>query len=144
MEEAVRALLRRHAFRHGRQDAERIAGDFAVPMIAYHQDRIILFRTRAEIAAAVTTYFAGLAASGVVEVVPDVLEIAPGGPDRGSALVDWRYFRADGGLMGFNRSRLFLRRLTGRGAPQIELVEYLSVGSFSLFATQAAASRRVR
>ncbi len=143
MDQAVRAMLRRHAFRAGRQDADRIAGDFAVPLIIYNQDRIALFRTRAEVAASLVTYFAALEAAGVVRVDPVVLEIAPGGPDRVSALVEWRHIGADGSVTGVNRSRAFFRRIVGRGAPQIELVEYLSVATRTIFADAAAVARRV-
>lgn len=139
----MRAILRRHAFRPGRQDADRIAGDFAVPMIAYHQDRIVLFRTRAEIAAAVVAYSAALEAAGVHRVEPEVLEITPGGPDRVSSLVNLRQLRADGALIGVNCARIFFRRQTGQGTPQIELVEYLSVGWRSLFAERIGPTRRV-
>jgi hypothetical protein len=79
----------------------------------------------------------------VHRVEPEVLEIVPGGPDRVSTLVNWRQLRADGGLIGVNCSRIFFRRLTGRGTPQIELVEYLSVGSRSLFAESMRPTQRV-
>jgi hypothetical protein len=143
MEKAVRALLRRHAFRPGRVDPVRIAGDFAVPLITYHQDRIVLFRTRDEIAAALESYFATLQASGVDHVDPRVLEITPGGPDRVSALVDWCHIDADGQVIAINRSRSFFRRILGRGAPQVELVEYLTVNARSIFAEDKVAVRRV-
>ena len=143
MEEAVRAMLRRHAFRPGRQDADRIAGDFTVPLITYHKDRIALFRSREEISAALAIYFARLEAAGVLRVDPVVLEITPGGPDRLSALVDWRHIGADGGVVGVNRSRAFFRRIAGQGAPLIELVEYLSVATRSFFADTAAVAQRV-
>ncbi len=143
MEEAVRALLRRHAFRPGLGDPARIAGDFAVPLIAYYRDRILVFRTRSEIAASVETYFARLRETGVVEVRPKVLEIAPGGPDRLSALVDWCQVDVDGQVVSVNRARSFFRRVPGRGTPQIELVEYLSIAQRSIFADAVAAAKRV-
>jgi hypothetical protein len=143
MEEAVRALLRRHAFRPGRQDADRIAGDFAVPLIIYNQDRIALFRTKAEIAASLVAYSTALEAAGVVRVDPVVLEITPGGPDRVSSLVDWRHIGADGCVTGTNRSRTFFRRIIGRGAPLVELVEYLSIGTRTIFGDAATVARRV-
>jgi hypothetical protein len=143
MEDAVRALILRHAFRRGRADATRIAADFAVPLIAYHQDGIILFRTRDEVASAVEAYFARLQRNGVDHVDPQVLSIVPGGPDRVSALVDWRHVAAEGRILGVNRSRAFFRRMNGQSQPKIELVEYLSLETRSIFADGVPVSRGV-
>lgn len=142
MEDAVRALVRRHAFQHGRLDGTSIAADFAVPLIAYHRDGIILYRTRREIAESVATYFAGLQSAGVERVDPLVHEIVPGGPDRVAATVEWRQLRADGSVIGANLSRIFFRRTGAQGTLLIELVEYLSVGALSLFPEKVAEARR--
>ncbi|MCU0907126.1 MAG: hypothetical protein MUF73_06680 [Rhodobacteraceae bacterium] len=142
LEDAVRALVRRHAFRSGRPDAASIAADFAVPLIAYHRDGIILYRSRDEIAQAVVTYFAVLQSSGVDRVEPTIQEIVPGGPDRLVATVEWMQLRADGSRLGANRSRIFFRRVGNPGTLQIELVEYLFVGSRSLFPERLAEARR--
>lgn len=142
LQEAVRVLIRRHAFRRGQLGVEGIAADFAVPMIAYHRDGILLYRTQDEIAVAVVAYFDNLRDANVERVEPVILEIRPGGPDRLTALVDWQQVRADGRIVGVNRSRIFFRRARGTGALLIELVEYLSVAQVSLFPNQMAESRR--
>jgi len=142
MEDAVRALVCRHAFGRARHDADSIAADFAVPLITYHRDGILLYRTQAEVAVAVAAYFDSLQAAKIERVEPAILEILPGGPDRMTALVDWKQVQAGGAIGGVNRSRIFFRRARGTGALLIELVEYLSVSAVSLFPAQAAESRR--
>jgi hypothetical protein len=142
MEDAVRALVRRHAFKRGSNPAASIAADFAVPLIAYHRDGVILYRTRADIVEAVTAYFAGLQSAGVDRVDPVILEFQPGGPDRVAAKIEWRHLRADGSLVGSNLSRSFFRRVGMLGSLQVELVEYLSVGARSLFPEHVTEARR--
>jgi hypothetical protein len=142
MEDAVRALVRRHAFQRGRMDGASIALDFAVPLIAYHRDGIILYRTRNDIADSVATYFAGLQSAGVDRVDPLIHEVLPGGPDRVAATVEWRQLRADSSLIGANLSRIFFRRTGTQGTLLIELVEYLSVSALSLFPERVAEARR--
>jgi hypothetical protein len=143
MEDAVRALVRRHAFKRGSSPAASIAADFALPLITYRQDAILLYRTRADVERALEDYFASLQSAGVDRVEPEVLEISPGGPDRVSALVEWRHVAADGSILGVNRSRAFFRRLPGRATPVVELVEYLSVSTRSIFGDLSQAARRL-